>query len=203
MAVALRTDERILDTALELFARRGYEATSLDAIAGALGVRKQTILYWFASKETLLDAVLARSADELAAAVEDAVDGAGPGVARIEAVMRTVFRFAVRRPALLGLLREADRLGPGPTGGLAARLAPLAARAVAFVQGEMAAGTIRRADPRLLVALTYSTVVGVAADAGVQQAVGWRSSPAELRRLRRELFAYVRAAVAPAVPDEP
>lgn len=195
VAPVVRTDERILDAALDLFARRGFGATSLDAIAGELGVRKQTILYWFPSKEVLLDAVVERSASELAVALEAAVDGAGPGIARIDALMRTVFRFAVRRPALLGLVREADRLGPGVAGGLAARLAPLVARATAFVEAEMAAGTIRRGDARLLLVFTYSTVVGVATDTQAQRAVGWDPSPAGLRRLRRELFAYVRAAV--------
>lgn len=195
LALAPRTDERILDVALDLFAQRGFGATSLDAIAAELGVRKQTILYWFPSKEALLDAVIERSAAELAHALEDTAERAGPGVDRIEAVMRTVFRFAVRRPALLGLVREADRLGPGIAGGLARRLAPLVARAVAFVEGEMAAGTIRPGDARLMVAFTYSTVIGVVTDTQAQRAVGWSPTPAALRRLRRELFAYVRAAV--------
>ena len=39
------TRERVLDAALASFAQRGYEATSLDALAAGLGVRKQTILY--------------------------------------------------------------------------------------------------------------------------------------------------------------
>jgi len=192
----MRTDERILDTALDLFAGRGFGATSLDAIAAELGVRKQTILYWFPSKEQLLDAVIARSAGELGQAIEAALAQAAPGLGRIEAVMRTVFRFAVRRPALLGLLREADRLGPGVAGTVTSHLEPLIARAVTFVEQEIAAGTIRRGDPRLLVVFTYSTVVGVATDTEAQRAVGWEPSPAGLRRMRRELFAFVRAAVA-------
>ena len=56
-------------------ARRGYEATSLDALAAELGIRKQTILYYFPSKEALLDAVIDRSAAELAATLEDALAG--------------------------------------------------------------------------------------------------------------------------------
>jgi len=51
------TSERILDAALVSFATRGYEASSLDALAQGLEVRKQTILYWFPSKEVLLEAV--------------------------------------------------------------------------------------------------------------------------------------------------
>ena len=53
----MSTRDRVLDAALASFSTRGYEATSLDALAAGLGVRKQTILYYFASKEALLDAI--------------------------------------------------------------------------------------------------------------------------------------------------
>ena len=51
------TRERILDAALERFGTRGVEAVSLDDIALVVGVRKQTVLYWFPSKDELVDAI--------------------------------------------------------------------------------------------------------------------------------------------------
>jgi AcrR family transcriptional regulator len=195
LASPRKTSERILDAALDQFGRRGYEATSLDALAASLGVTKQAILYWFPSKEALLDAVVVRSAEDLRGALEGALAGAGPGFGRVETVMATVFRFAVRRPALLGLVREANRLGPDVSARLEAQLTPLVQRAIDFLGGEMDAGTIRRADPRLLLLFMYATVVGVATEVEVQAAIGLVSSPGALRRLRRELFAFVRAAV--------
>src|ERR1700761_910965 len=106
------TSDRIVDAALGSFGTKGYDATSLDAVAGSLEIRKQTILYWFPSKEALLEAVIARSADELSEAMQTALDGAGRGWSRVEAVVRSVFRLAARRPELLGLVREVARLGP-------------------------------------------------------------------------------------------
>ncbi len=105
------TSERILDAALTSFGERGYEPTSLDALAAGLEVRKQTILYWYSSKEALLEAVIDRSAAELSEALEASLATAGTGWARVEAVVRSVFRLAVRRPELLGLVREMGRLG--------------------------------------------------------------------------------------------
>ena len=93
-------------TPLSSFGTRGDEATSLDALAGSLDVAKQTILYWFPSKDALLAAVIDRSAAELAEAMQAVLDGAGDGWDRIEAVVRSVFRLAARRPELLGLVRE-------------------------------------------------------------------------------------------------
>src|ERR1035438_10136195 len=102
------TSERILDAALTSFATRGYEASSLDALAQGLEVRKQTIpywfpakdaiLYWFPSKEVLLEAVIDHSAVELSAALEASLATAGSGWARVEAVVRSVFRLAAQRP---------------------------------------------------------------------------------------------------------
>lgn len=196
MGKATDTGARVLDAALEAFGTRGYEATSLDALAGDLGVTKQTILYWYPSKEALLEAVIERSATELRGALETAITQSGPGLDRLDAVMRTVFRFAVRRPAVLGLLREAGRLGPEVADHVGERLAPLVERAVDFLRHEMDQGVLRRADPRLLLLLLYTTVVGVATEAEAQRAIGIGPSAASLARLRRELFAFVRAAVA-------
>jgi len=43
----------------------------------------------------------------------------------------------------------------------------------------------------------YTTVVGVATEVEVQRALGIQPSAASLRRLRRELFVFVRAALRP------
>ncbi|MDQ3106491.1 MAG: TetR/AcrR family transcriptional regulator, partial [Actinomycetota bacterium] len=124
------TRERILDEALASFGTKGYESTSLDALAAQLGLTKQAILYHFASKELLLEAVIDRSAADLSATLEAALLGAGEdGWARIEAIVRSVFLLAARRPVLLGLLREVTRLGPPAATRLMAALDPLVARA--------------------------------------------------------------------------
>ena len=61
---ALSRDERkqqtraaIIDAAARLFAKHGIEATSLDRIAGTLGLTKGAVYSTFASKEELIDAV--------------------------------------------------------------------------------------------------------------------------------------------------
>ena len=54
------TGERILLTSLDLFARKGYEATSVSDIAGALGITKGALYRHFESKRAIFDAILAR-----------------------------------------------------------------------------------------------------------------------------------------------
>jgi TetR/AcrR family transcriptional regulator len=197
-ATTLPTRLRILDAAIDQFGRRGVDAVSLDEIARAVGVRKQTVLYWFASKDELVEAVLTTAAAELVLVIEAAVRAAPDDpLARIDAVVGAVFRPAVRRPALLGLLRELGRLSPGHAARLSAHLAPMITRATNYLAAEMQAGRLRRADPALIAAFAYSTVTGIATESEVLGAVGWQSDIAGLRSLRAELRGFLRAALAP------
>jgi hypothetical protein len=70
-------------------------------------------------------------------------------------------------------------------------------RAATFLDAEMDAGSIRRTDTRLVMLFLYSAVLGVATDIGAQRALGLPTGVASLARLRRELFAFVRAGLAP------
>ena len=57
----------------------------------------------------------------------------------------------------------------------------------------MDAGRLRRGDPRLIAALAYATVTGVATEPEALRAVGWKPTAAGLRHLRDELRAFLRA----------
>ena len=194
----MQTRDRILETALDLFGTRGVDAVSLDEIARAVGVRKQTVLYWFESKDVLVDEVLGVAAGELVVVIDAALRAAPDDpLDRIDAVIRAVFRPAVRRPALLGLIREVSRLDTEQAERLRERLQPLIDRAVGYLSAEMDAGRLRRGDPQLVAALGYATLTGIATEPEALRAVGWQADAHGLRSLRDELRAYLRAALAP------
>jgi TetR/AcrR family transcriptional regulator len=194
-ATGASTSERILDAALVSFATRGYEASSLDALAVGLEVRKQTILYWFPSKEVLLEAVIDRGAADLSAALEDSLAVAGTGWSRVEAVVRSVFRLAARRPELLGLVREMGRLGTPAATRLVVALEPLVSRASAFLEAEMDAGHMRRHEPRLLLLAIYSTVIGMLTEVEVLRAFGEEPTARSLVRRRTQILELLRSAL--------
>jgi len=192
------TRQRILDAALDLFGLRGVEAVSLDEIARDVGVRKQTILYWFPSKEALVDSVLEAVAAELIVDIDAAIRSADDDpLHRIDAVVRAVFRQAVRRPSLLGLVREVHRLPAAQADRLRMHIQPMVDRGIDYLGLEMDKGRIRRGDPGLVAALAYATVTGIATEPEALRASGWRSDTAGLRRLRDELRAFLRAALTP------
>jgi TetR/AcrR family transcriptional regulator len=194
------TRERVIDAALRAFGTRGYETTSLDALAAELGIRKQSILYYFNSKEVLLDAVIDEAGDEMIASLERALAGPDQGWDRVDAVVRSVFRLAARRPELLGLLREVSRLGPPAATRFTAILGPFIERATGFLQEGMDAGLLRQQDARLLLLTSYSTSVGLATEVEVLRALGVEPTPRELVRQRAGLLDFLRAALLPQDP---
>lgn len=191
------TRQRVLDAALASFSGRGYEATSLDDLAAALGIRKQTILYYHPSKEALLGAVVdeaaATLADAFAATVARAQTRAGTRDVneRVTAVVDAVFRLGAERPELLALLWEVVRLGPPASSRLAERLAPLLDDVVVFLaQGRSKRPTKRAvAAVRQTVVALSARVVGLAVEVDLLQSLGTPPNLAWLRKRRRELIA--------------
>jgi mycofactocin system transcriptional regulator len=66
------TRDEVARTALELFVRDGFEKTTLDDIAGALGVSRRTLFHYFASKNDMVwgdfDRVIERLRESLSLA---------------------------------------------------------------------------------------------------------------------------------------
>ena len=198
VTAGVSTRDRIIGVSVDLFGSRGVDAVSLDEIAREVGVRKQTVLYWFASKDALVDGVLDAVAAEWFVVIDAAVRAAPDDpLERIDNIVRAVFRPAVRRPALLGLFREVSRLDVDQADRLRLRIEPLVERAVSYLAEEMEAGRLRQGDPGLVAALGYATLTGIATEPEALRAVGWKPTAAGLRKLRDELRAFLRAALAP------
>ena len=54
----MTTKEKILDTALELFSRQGYDGASVRDIARAVGIRESSLYNHFPSKRALFDGIV-------------------------------------------------------------------------------------------------------------------------------------------------
>jgi AcrR family transcriptional regulator len=74
MSVVTTARDRIADAAFELFASRGYDATSVDDIAAAAGVGRSTFFRYYRTKEAVIfpdhDALLAQVESRLRASSE-------------------------------------------------------------------------------------------------------------------------------------
>jgi len=188
-----------LEEAIRQFGREGYAGASLDDIANAVGVRKQTLLYYFSSKDALLEACLNAAGIRLAEVIAQALEGKEGYWERAEAVIHAVFGLASEWPEFPMFVREAGRLGPLAFERFADVLDPLRRRAVDFLQSGMDDGQVRKQDPAMLLFTLYTAVVGSLTEASVLNAVvGEDKGRQSLRMREREVQAFVRSALQPA-----
>jgi AcrR family transcriptional regulator len=188
----------LLEEAVRLFGSRGFEGTSLESVASAAGVRKQTLLYYFPTKDALLQSCVEETSRRVAEALTEALEEETSSSRKAEAVVRTVFALAEQWPDFPNFVREASRLGTDVIASFALVLEPLRARALAFLANGMMEGSIRRQDPALLLFTLYTAVVGSITEAGVLRAVvGEDESRLALHRRQLEVIAFVRNALSP------
>ncbi len=182
------TSARILRAALAAFATRGVEATSLDAIAATVGIRKQTVLYWYPSKEELLFAVIDHAVAELGDALTDAVLDAPASTlpAQLAAAVDATFRLGRTRPHLLALVREVARVGPPALTHLGRVLEPLLSTAADAISA--GTSTVEHARARELLVEMGARVVGLSTEAEMRTAMGRPPGMAWLRRRRATLL---------------
>lgn len=79
--------EQILDAAAELFTTAGYANTSTRKIAEAVGVRQASLYHHFATKDDILDALLAGTVDQPLKLATELLADAGPATARLHALV--------------------------------------------------------------------------------------------------------------------
>lgn len=143
---------QLISSARGLFAKHGYDAVSIRAVAEAAGVNPAMIHYYFGSKQGLHEAMLADTiqplVERLGALLADIDQQPAPLRSFLELYMRTLGANPWMPPLILReVIQEGGRLRgwfiqqfASKGGGLLTQL----------VQGEQAAGRIRAdADPSL------------------------------------------------------
>lgn len=163
----------IREAATALFMEKGYDGTSMDEIAGAAGISKQTIYTHFPSKEQLFaDLVLGNTervedfADDLIQAFRGA-DGVEDGLRRVA----RMYAGLVIQPEVLRLRRlvlaEAGRF-PELARSYYERVPERVYGILASLLKELAeAGRLRVADPRLAAQHFAWLILGIPLDRGM------------------------------------
>jgi AcrR family transcriptional regulator len=113
-----RTRRRLLDAALVEFAARGFDGTTVAAIAARAGINKERLYSYFGDKQALWQRVLSTELERLAAAV--ALTGAS--LEDVGEFAGATFDYHAAHPQLARLLQW-EGLQDGQAADLAARTA--------------------------------------------------------------------------------
>ncbi|MEV7564276.1 TetR/AcrR family transcriptional regulator [Streptomyces tanashiensis] len=96
----------LLDTAAEVFAAQGYNATTVRKIADAAGMLAGSLYYHFDSKESMLDEILATFLNELWDGYDAVLDAALGPRETIEALVTESFREIDRHRAAVAIYQK-------------------------------------------------------------------------------------------------
>lgn len=115
------TAERILDAAEDLFAEKGYSATSLGDVADRVGIRSPSLYNHFKNKEALYEAVLERLLEDFSAPLTE-LEGGPVTQERVFYWLEAIVRRHHSNPNLARLLQHAALSGGPHTNELIDRL---------------------------------------------------------------------------------
>ena len=150
------TRARILEAALALFLERGYQETTMRAIADRAGVAVGNAYYYFASKEHLIQAFYARTHAEHVAASRDVLANAKSFGDRLRGLMHTKIDTIEPYHQFAGILFRTAADPQSPLHPLSPESAPVRDEAIAIFAEALDGSTARipsdlRAElPRLL-----------------------------------------------------
>jgi AcrR family transcriptional regulator len=160
-ARAGRTDRRraILDAATELFADRGFGAVSVQEIADAARTHKTTVLYHFATKEALHEAVLDEALGRIAAVMQEFLRGEFRRE-RVAYMLDQIHAFFAEHLALARILERELLESSAPEASLRRFVEPIYLPALEMLNRAMADGIIEQIDPALFIHDLHVQLVG-------------------------------------------
>jgi AcrR family transcriptional regulator len=148
---------------VELFARLGYHATSMRALAAAANVQPAAIYHWHASKEAILvglqDDFMERLTDRVVAAMNR---HSRPALRLAAAVREHVVFHGVHRREAFVTDSEIRALSDGPRAALLAKRDAYEEIFGSEIRAGVADGSLRTSDPRVATYAILLQCTGVA-----------------------------------------
>lgn len=98
MALPLDRREVILERAADLFAKQGVAATTVREIAEAVGILSGSLYHHFASKDEIVDAIVAAFMDDLVTRYDKVLAGSDDPAERLRGLVEASIATSARHP---------------------------------------------------------------------------------------------------------
>ena len=174
-------EREILDTAWQVMALEGAAALSVREVARSVGIRQQSLTYYFPTKQELLDALFADGFADLRSTLEGLVPESDP-VEAVVSVAVTVVDYCVQHPARYQLMFQRSVPGFEPS----ADSYLLASRVLEVLVGRLGAAGVDGPDD---VALVRCLISGLAAEQIANEPSGRQFADQTARGVRAVLAA--------------
>lgn len=159
---SLSMKERILKAATELFATQGFNGTSLQSIADAVGIQKPSLLYHYPSKGALREAVLEALLSHWGEVLPQVLLAGTSGENRVDAMLAEVlsfFRKDANRARLL--MREILDAPDSMRARIVSHLAPWTSLVADYLKRGQSAGFVRKdLDPEVFIEIFVMMILG-------------------------------------------
>jgi AcrR family transcriptional regulator len=153
--------EEILRTALGAFRERGYHATTVDEIAGRLGLRKAALYYYFPDKEAILYEGHRRLAERVERILEEALRHERP-IDQLGHAIREHVRLMTEQIEGLSLAAEIPALAPAHHAEVLAARDAYERGLRSIIASGVRSGELRPLDPKLAAFVILGAVNWVA-----------------------------------------
>lgn len=193
------TRAELLASARRLFARRGFDGTSVRAITREAGANLGAVTYHFGSKRGLYAAVLEEGLRPIAERVRAAARSEGTALERMLRVVEAYFEHFKAYPDLPHLMLQEVAAGKKPPDVVLEILRGIKAT-IGGLQAEGAAdGSVRPGDPVLTALSVVSQPIYLALIAPLIRTLGPLdlADPATRERALEHTLAFVRAGLEP------
>jgi len=189
------TRSALIQSGKRLFARRGFDGTSVRDITRAAGTNLGAITYHFGSKRGLYQAVLETGLNPLVEHVGAAVSAVGSTLDRLDAVVDVFFDHLAANPEIPRLLLQEVAAGKKPPAEVVAILRRNAGHIAGMLTEGQRDGTVRPGLPLLFAVSIASQPIYLTVMAPMLREVGGVDlrDPATRRVVADHVKAFVRA----------
>jgi AcrR family transcriptional regulator len=146
--------QAIIDTALQIGLKEGFEAVSIRKISGRMKYSTGVVYHYFKEKQEIIDAIEASETEKYYGVISKLVDDSADAAANIVTVFRQSMHLALKEPEKYNLivLHKYSRHSPRPS--------PWIGYIIESLKRDMQAGKVRVMDARKAAFSIWSSFLG-------------------------------------------